>query len=90
MALLQLDPMVATHRLALSLNLQDAAVRHGVSSVHGKVQERHFQSVRVGLRRRQAVLDNDVYVDRGPECGANQPRHARHKRVEVHRAGCSG
>ena len=55
-------------------NPQCASVRHGVTGIHGEVQQRHFELIGIGLRQRQIVgrLDDDPNL--GPGRALDQSR----------------
>ena len=65
------------------LDRELAAVRHGVARVHGQVEDRALQLVRVGVGAPQASgqnrLDRDVLAQRAPE----QVRHTGDELVGV-------
>jgi hypothetical protein len=73
--------------LPLRLDPELAARRHRVARIHRKVQQRHFQLVRVGLRRRQLRAEIDAQVDGRTERRTDQADHAFHKPGYLDRDG---
>jgi hypothetical protein len=62
-----------------------AAAFHGVAGVHGEIEQRHFQLVRVGLDRPQRERETHLDPERWAQRPLKQIRHAAHEFGDVDR-----